>query len=86
MRSIKAYDNVEGPHKADVETPPCPHCHQSGWVTITAEELDALLSGEPIQTALANTAPGEREQIRTGYHPRCWTEAFGRTSGDSAAN
>jgi hypothetical protein len=76
-RPIKAYDSVEGPEKVDVETPPCPRCHEGGWVTITSNELDALLGGEPIQSALPNTPAPEREQIRTGYHPDCWAAAFG---------
>ena len=58
-------------------TPVCVFCHQTSIVELTAEEASALVAGVVIQDAAASRPGPERELIRTGIHPECWTENFG---------
>lgn len=58
-------------------TPVCMFCQKTSIVELTADEASALAAGVVIQDAAATRPAPERELIRTGIHPDCWTENFG---------
>jgi hypothetical protein len=61
-----------------VETPECSWCGKSGTVEMTFQEFMNLEHGQGlIQDRLPNHSPAIREQLKTGYHPECWTTMFG---------
>ena len=58
-------------------TDACLFCHQTSTVTLTAQEARDWQTGTPIQDAMPDRTTGERELIRSGIHPECWTGMFG---------
>lgn len=76
MRQIVAYDTAD-PDYSDILTPACNMCGQEGWVTVPSDAVERLMDLVPIQTALPSLDRSLREQIKTGVHPQCWTDAFG---------
>lgn len=58
-------------------TPACMFCHRSSVVELTAAEAAALRAGALIQDAAPARPAAERDLIRTGIHPQCWTDNFG---------
>lgn len=62
-----------------VETPQCSWCGKTGVVEMTF--IDYLKFNERgsqlIQDVLPDYPVDVREQLKTGYHPKCWTEMFG---------
>ncbi|MCS5498210.1 hypothetical protein NY547_13250 [Cnuibacter physcomitrellae] len=60
-------------------TPACMFCHRKSTLHLDPEEAAALRAGVPIQDAAPNRSAPERERIRSGIHPHCWTDAFGPT-------
>lgn len=58
-------------------TPACMFCHQASIVELTAEEASAIAAGVVIQDAAMTRPAPERELIRTGIHPECWTKNLG---------
>jgi hypothetical protein len=61
-----------------VETPSCSWCGKTGTVELTFQDYINFEHGNGlIQERLPNTPAPIREQLKTGYHPSCWTEMFG---------
>jgi len=61
-----------------VETPSCSWCGKTGTVELTFQDYINFEHGNGlIQERLPNTPAPIREQLKTGYHPACWTEMFG---------
>lgn len=60
-----------------VPTRRCPECGEAGMLQISADGWDAWQAGALIQDAFPGLLPDTREQLKTGYHPECWTKAFG---------
>lgn len=64
-----------------VETPDCFHCGESSIVVIPEElqeNYDRWTKGELfLQDAFPSWPPDQREQLKTGIHPKCWDEMFG---------
>lgn len=60
-----------------VETPPCSWCGLSDSLEVDARGYEAWTSGMLIQDAFPEMSNPKREQLKTGYHPKCWTEMFG---------
>jgi hypothetical protein len=58
-------------------TPACMFCHQSTTIDLTAQEAHDWQAGTPIQDAMPDRPADERELIRSGIHPGCWTALFG---------
>ncbi|MCJ0700255.1 hypothetical protein FRIG_03750 [Frigoribacterium faeni] len=58
-------------------TPACMFCQGETAVELTAAEAARWSAGTPIQDAMPNRPAAERELIRSGIHPECWTGAFG---------
>lgn len=58
-------------------TPACTFCHQTSIVELTAEEASAIAAGVVIQDAATTRPAPDRELIRTGIHPECWTKNLG---------
>lgn len=64
-----------------LETKACSWCGEAGTVELDADSyigyakwsLGQLL----IQDAMPNVPMQLREQIKTGYHPACWSTMFG---------
>jgi hypothetical protein len=60
-----------------VETPICSWCGESGVIEVPAPGFFAYQLGAAIQDAFPDTPAPVREQLKTGYHPKCWTDMFG---------
>lgn len=61
-----------------VETPSCSWCGKTGTVELSFQDYLRFNEGNGlIQDLLPNTPAPIREQLKTGYHPTCWTEMFG---------
>jgi hypothetical protein len=58
-------------------TDACMFCQQTTDVELTRSEADQWRAGAPIQDAMPDRPAPERELIRSGIHPGCWSEAFG---------
>jgi len=46
-------------------------------IDVTDEQLQDWRDGTPIQDAMPNLTPDEREFIKTGITPKEWDEMFG---------
>lgn len=55
----------------------CPHCGKEKFITVEEEKLNAWISGELIQNVWPEKSPQEREEIRSGFCAKCWSELFG---------
>lgn len=60
-----------------IATPICPICGRIGTVALTTEQAARYNEGGPIHEALPEVPRAEREQLISGTHPDCWTQAFG---------
>lgn len=60
-----------------VVTPTCTFCDKEGTIALTSDQHDRYKQGGPIHEALPEMPRVEREQLISGTHPDCWTEAFG---------
>lgn len=61
-----------------VETPVCSWCGNTGWMKVDAAAYDKWQRREIlIQDAFPNLTNAEREQLKTGYHGKCWDVMFG---------
>jgi hypothetical protein len=61
-----------------VQTPTCGWCGKTGTVELTFKDYISFEHDSgTIQDRLPNTPAPIREQLKTGYHPTCWTEMFG---------
>lgn len=56
---------------------PCPKCGVRATFRITKAGYEAWREGEHIQNALPELTPSDREQLMTGYCPKCWDIIFG---------
>lgn len=58
-------------------TPPCMVCGKSSEMEVDSVALHRWQTqGWLIQTAFPDMPAPEREQLKTGTHPACWTEMF----------
>ena len=57
----------------------CPRCKTEIPHTLDHASYERWQSGEYIQRAFRGMSADEREQLVSGYCPRCWDEAFGDT-------
>jgi hypothetical protein len=58
-------------------TKQCIRCGENGLVTVFANDLiDYLHNNKHVQNAFPYLDAGEREQIMTGTHPKCWEKMF----------
>lgn len=64
-------------HTAVIVTPTCVICDQIGTVALTTDQATRYNQGGPIHEALPEVPRAEREQLISGTHPDCWTQAFG---------
>lgn len=55
-----------------IETRPCIICGLGGYITVPADEAYSYAGGALAQEALVSLTAGEREQIISGTHPKCW--------------
>jgi hypothetical protein len=58
-------------------TPTCVFCNQSGFITVPATIVPALIAraagfGGLMQDIAAVLSPEDREQLISGTHPACW--------------
>jgi hypothetical protein len=60
-----------------IETPQCSWCGNAGIIEAPAKEFFVYQLGGLIQDAFVSLSAPLREQLKTGYHPQCWTEMFG---------
>jgi hypothetical protein len=60
-----------------VETPECSWCGKGGTVEVPAIGFLQWNFGKAVQEAFPDLDKALREQLKTGYHPKCWTEMFG---------
>ncbi|ROS48753.1 hypothetical protein [Frigoribacterium sp. PhB118] len=58
-------------------TTACMFCHRTSTIDLTIQEARDWHAGTPIQDAMPERPADERELIRSGIHPDCWTAAFG---------
>jgi len=58
-------------------TTACTFCHETSIVELNEAEARRWRAGTPIQDAMPDRPAAERELIRSGIHPTCWTDAFG---------
>lgn len=64
-------------HTAVIVTPTCIICDRIGTVALTTDQAARYNQGGPIHEALPEVPREEREQLISGTHPDCWTQAFG---------
>jgi len=62
----------ENEQTVSVPTPKCMLCGQRSEVSLTMEEVAALMARKLIQDALPNRDADFRELVLTGTHPACW--------------
>lgn len=70
-----------------VYCPKCPFCGKQGTIELSGVTLDRYLDWKAdrirfIQDALPNVSAAEREQLKTGIHPKCWDDAFSDMEDD----
>jgi len=58
-------------------TDACMVCGVRSRFELTSAEYHEWRNGAPIQDAMPERPRSERETIRSGIHPECWTNAFG---------
>jgi len=46
-------------------------------IPVTQDQFSRRFGGAPIQVAMSNLSPGEREFIKTGITPEEWEELLG---------
>lgn len=73
-----------------VETPTCPRCGEGGTLVVDSDGYADWRAGTLIQQALPELTNAQREQLKTGIHPDCWTAIFAEpdetvTDGESTA-
>ena len=59
-----------------VQCPTCPVCGDASTMTVSRAGFAAWSRGALIQVAFPDMSAGEREQLKTGYHPACWDAMF----------
>lgn len=64
-----------------VETPACFVCKKSSMMVVPFKEFMAYQLGALLQDAFPNMEAAEREQFKTGTHPKCWDKVFGGHNG-----
>jgi len=61
-----------------INTNTCLHCGEQGFIEMSKSEYDQGLTayneGALIQCAFPGLSAGQREQIISGTHPKCWNE------------
>lgn len=56
----------------------CYHCHEENFIAVDPEDLESWQThGNYIQDAFPYLTPDQRELVKTGIHPECWTAMFG---------
>lgn len=55
----------------------CPFCGEYHEVTVSKADYASWMGGELIQNAMPYLSADEREIIKTGICPSCWTSMFG---------
>jgi len=60
----------------EVQTPPCFHCHQEGFVEMPLTAFRRWQAGEHIQNVVPWMPADQREQLISGTHPACWDAMF----------
>lgn len=63
-------------------TEACEFCGGRSRFELTTAEYHYWRNGAPIPDAMPERARPERETIRSGIHPECWTNAFGTDDDD----
>ena len=66
--------------KVIVRTPICMNCGENDGIVVDYDAYQLWQNGAYIQDAFPEMTPDEREFLKTGIHPECWTAMFG--SGD----
>lgn len=59
-----------------VQCPTCMVCGDASVMTVDRAGFAAWSRGALIQAAFPEMSAGEREQLKTGYHPACWDAMF----------
>lgn len=60
----------------------CTVCDHFSSVVVDLKGYYRWSRGEPIQNALPELSPEEREILITGAHPECWDKMFGGEEED----
>jgi len=55
----------------------CPECKAQRWLSVDAMGFKAWKAGMPIQRALPELSPDDREALITGFCNVCWDVMFG---------
>lgn len=56
----------------------CYHCHEENFIALDPEDLESWKTTEKyIQDAFPYLNSDQRELVKTGIHPDCWTAMFG---------
>ena len=56
----------------------CPFCGEDHAVEVNLAQYEAWQNGELIQNAMPDLTPAEREQLISGWCPKCQAEMFGK--------
>lgn len=65
------------PITVTVITKPCPVCHLTDSVDMTADQFQRLSVGvEYVQDIFPDMPSDRRELLISGTHPKCWEELF----------
>lgn len=60
-----------------VETIPCPKCKKQDRFPLLGADIERYNNGMHVQYAFPDLDVDTREQIKTGYHGKCFDEIFG---------
>ena len=56
----------------------CFYCNEENVIIVNVHDLTFWQSGEFIQDAFPYLNPNQRELVKTGIHPECWENIFGK--------
>lgn len=62
--------------------PTCCVCHKQAKIKVSRHGYRQWKAGQLIQTAFPELSDSQREMIKTGTHPACWTELWAGVEAD----
>jgi hypothetical protein len=83
-KMITHFKQLEWLEKGQIRiTRKCEFCSKDSIITCNKEGFFKWIKGELIQKALPTLSPGEREQLRSGYHETCYDKMSEMCRSDS---
>lgn len=83
---MSAVDLRKSSDVLQMTTRPCPACNEHGTMTATRAEWQAYFDGAFAQDAFPTHSAGDREQIISGTHSKCWDAIFSNLEDEDYDN